>query len=190
MLEGVLMAVPYTHTVLHHYVDSDNQERVRQQTTTRYLFSVPQTMDFFTKVEPEYLTRGIFDVTVFACETKFSGIFSPAAYQHLKISERDIRWDEALLLFGIFNVVFLPRFYRTGVNVGRSYLVSMIPVTLYIVAAEVLVHVPGLGAYLDGTGAAAQLAQLPVLAGGAVLYALLTWAAFRTAAARFEKVDL
>ena len=96
----------------------------------------------------------------------------------------------SLLLFGIFNVVFLPRFYRTGVNVGRSYLVSMIPVTLYIVAAEVLVHVPGLGAYLDGTGAAAQLAQLPVLAGGAVLYALLTWAAFRTAAARFEKVDL
>ena len=53
-------------------------------------------------------------------------------------------------------------------------------------------EVPGnaLGAYLDGTGAAAQLAQLPVLAGGAVLYALLTWAAFRTAAARFEKVDL
>ena len=75
VLEGVLMAVPYTHTVLHHYVDSDNQERVRQQTTTRYLFSVPQTMDFFTKVEPEYLTRGIFDVPVFACETKFSGIF-------------------------------------------------------------------------------------------------------------------
>ena len=103
VLEGVLMAIPYTHTVLHHYVDSDNQERVRQETTTRYLFSVPQTMDYFTRVEPEYLTRGIFDVPVFACETKFSGIFSPAAYQHLKISERDIRWDEALLLFGISN---------------------------------------------------------------------------------------
>lgn len=96
----------------------------------------------------------------------------------------------SLLLFGIFNVVFLPRFYRTGVNVGRSYLVSMIPVTLYIVAAEVLVHVPGLGAYLDGTDAAAQLAQLPVLAGGAILYALLTWVSFCKAAARFERVDL
>lgn len=96
----------------------------------------------------------------------------------------------SLLLFGIFNVVFLLRFYRTGVNVGRSYLVSMIPVTLYIVAAEVLVHVPGLGAYLDGTDAAAQLAQLPVLAGGAILYALLTWVSFCKAAARFERVDL
>lgn len=96
----------------------------------------------------------------------------------------------SLLLFGIFNGVFLPRFYRTGVNVGRSYLLAIVPVTLYIFAAEALVHLPGLGAYLDGTTAAAQLAQLPVLAGGGALFVLLTWLGYRRAAAHFERVDL
>ncbi len=96
----------------------------------------------------------------------------------------------SLLLFGIFNRAFLPLFYRTAVKVGKSYLLSMIPVTIFILAAEVLVHVPGVGPWLDATDAPAQLRQLPVLIGGAALYALLTWRAAARAETLFEAVDL
>ncbi len=102
-LEGILVAIPYNHVESYTYKDANNQERLAQRISTRYLFSVPQTMDFSTRVEPEYLTRGIFDVPVFVCEVDFSGDFSAAAYEHLKIGEDAIRWDEAVLLFGIAN---------------------------------------------------------------------------------------
>lgn len=123
ILEGILVAIPYTYTQVHHYVDSDKQERLSQETKTAYLFSVPQTMDFSTQVEPEYLTRGIFDVPVFACEANFSGNFSPIVYQHLKIEEKNIRWDEALLLFGISNkknLTSLPVVTVGDVNLEQS----------------------------------------------------------------------
>lgn len=102
-LEGILMVVPYDHVETYKYVDSNNQEGLRQESSTRYLFSVPRTMNFSTQVEPEYLTRGIFDVPVFTCNASFTGSFSPVTYSHLKIEEKDIRWNEALLLFGISN---------------------------------------------------------------------------------------
>ncbi len=102
-LEGIVMAIPYNHAESYTYKDANNQERQEQRISTRYLFSVPQTMDFSTTVEPEYLTRGIFDVPVFDCEVDFSGDFSAAAYEHLKIAEDAIRWEEAVLLFGITN---------------------------------------------------------------------------------------
>ena len=124
VLEGVLMAVPYTHTFLQEYIDSDNRKQVQQQTTTRYLFSVPQTMDFSTKVDPEYLTRGIFDVPVFDCTAAFSGNFSSAAYQHLKIDENAIHWDEAVLLFGISNkksLTSLPVVTVDGTTLEQSF---------------------------------------------------------------------
>ena len=103
VLEGILMVVPYNHVETYKYVDSNNQEGQRQEYSTRYLFSVPQTMNFSTQIKPEYLTRGIFDVPVFACDANFTGTFSPVTYSHLNIEEKDIRWDEALLLFGISN---------------------------------------------------------------------------------------
>ena len=35
-----------------------------------------------------------------------------------------------LLIFGVFNAVFLPAFYRTAVRVGRSFLLAVVPMTV------------------------------------------------------------
>ncbi len=122
-LEGILVAIPYDHVETYSYKDANNQERIGQRVSTRYLFSVPQTMDFSTRVEPEYLTRGIFDVPVFSCQADFSGSFSAAAYQHLKLGEGSLRWDEAVLLFGIANkktLTALPIVAADGVSLEQS----------------------------------------------------------------------
>ena len=95
-----------------------------------------------------------------------------------------------LLIFGVFNAVFLPAFYRTAVRVGRSFLLAVVPMTVLMVLVEALSHFPVIGPYLDATDAAGQMRQLPVLAAGAAAFALLSWLAFRRAAKNYELVDL
>ena len=78
-----------------------------------------------------------------------------------------------LLIFGVFNAVFLPAFYKTAVRVGRSFLLAVVPMTVLMVLVEALSHFPVVGPYLDATDAAGQVRQLPVLAVGLAAFALL-----------------
>lgn len=93
--------------------------------------------------------------------------------------------------FGVYNFVFLPRFYKTAYKIGGSFLLATTVMVLVIVVLEIVIQaVPALAAWLDTSDPAKQLSQLPVLAGGAALYALLSFIAAKRAAANFEKVDI
>lgn len=99
--------------------------------------------------------------------------------------------DELMELFrGVFNVVFLPVFYKTAIRAGRAFLLAVIPMTVLMVLVEALSHFPVVGPYLDATDAAGQVRQLPVLAVGLAAFALLSWLAYRKAAKNYERVDL
>lgn len=94
-----------------------------------------------------------------------------------------------LILFAVFNSVFLPSFYRTGYKVGVAFLKASIAVALIVTCDVALPHLPGL-AWLDGVDRTSCLRQLPVLAICAALYGILTFFAYRQAVKRYEKVDL
>lgn len=95
----------------------------------------------------------------------------------------------AFILFAVFNIVFLPSFYRTGYKVGVSFLKASVCVAAVVILDVAVTHVPGLG-WLDGTDAASCLRQLPILAVCAAVYAIMTLLACRWSMKRFEKVDL
>lgn len=95
----------------------------------------------------------------------------------------------AFLLFAVFNIVFLPSFYRTGYKVGVSFLKASLCVALVVVLDIALPHVPGLE-WLDGTDTASCLRQLPLLGVCAAVYVIFTLLACRIAVRRYEKVDL
>lgn len=95
----------------------------------------------------------------------------------------------ALALYGVFNLVFFARFYRTAYRVGAAFLTALPPLVLGVCAMEALVHVPAL-AWLDGVDAASLVRQLPVLAAGGLVYALCCVLACRVGVRRFERVDL
>ena len=61
-----------------------------------------------------------------------------------------------LLIYGVFNVVFLPVFYKTAIRAGRAFLLAVIPMTVLMVLVEALSHFPVVGPYLDATDAAGQ----------------------------------
>ena len=91
----------------------------------------------------------------------------------------------ALALYGVFNLVFFARFYRTAYRAGAAFLTALPPLVLGVCAMEALVHVPAL-AWLDGVDAA----SLAVLAAGGLVYALCCVLACRVGVRRFERVDL
>lgn len=94
-----------------------------------------------------------------------------------------------LIIFTVFNLLFVPRFFRTAHQVGNAFLVSMVPVSLCMIAVEVLAHVPAL-AWLDSVAPADLMKQLPILIAGIVIYAAGIWLAYNVGARRFERVDL
>lgn len=93
------------------------------------------------------------------------------------------------VVYGIFNFAFFPALYRTGDQVGVSFVKSSIALAVTVAVLEALPHFPGL-LWLNETTAAANLRQLPLLAVGAALGAVLTFAGCRIAEKRYEKVDL
>ena len=91
------------------------------------------------------------------------------------------------IIYAIFNVIFFPMFYKTAYKIGVPVIVATIAVVLLATGIEFLiVLVPALKV-LDGRN---FLVQLPVLAGGIVIFVLLNMAAFRISSKRFDRIDL
>lgn len=96
-----------------------------------------------------------------------------------------------LVMYALFNLLFLPAFYRTGYRVGRAFLFAGASVLVYIVAAELLVQcVPALKASLDTFDPATRGTRLFVLLLGAGLYAAGSLLACWLSERRFARVDL
>ncbi|MBQ9994108.1 MAG: ABC-2 transporter permease [Clostridia bacterium] len=95
-----------------------------------------------------------------------------------------------LIMLALFNYTFITRFYRTAYKVGSSFGIGCVVVGVYVILAEIAVHIPSLAAYLDRSDAATQIRQLPLLGAGIIIYALSMVLACRNAQRLFEVVDL
>jgi len=97
----------------------------------------------------------------------------------------------AFAMFGVFNIVFLPMFYKTAFKTGLPYLISCFAMTLFVVVTEVIIQlVPGWKAALDTMSPGFLVPQSCVLIGGIILFVLLTFLSYRQSVRRFEKLDL
>jgi hypothetical protein len=94
-------------------------------------------------------------------------------------------------LFSVFNVLFLPGFYRTGYQIGIPFLLAGIGMLVYYFTVEMLVWISSpVSRFLDGISRENQVAQLPILAGGILLWIIILIVACRISQNRFEKVDM
>ncbi len=95
----------------------------------------------------------------------------------------------ALVIFGLFNCIFLGGFFKTGHKLGRPFVTYIIVSFLAIFCFEALHHVPGLSA-LNAFGTDHAGLQFGLLAAGALVFGLMTVLSYHTAGRNFEKVDL
>lgn len=95
------------------------------------------------------------------------------------------------MMYGIFNVIFLPMYYKTAYKMGWALTFAITASVLFASAVEVLVAaVPAANHAFDGLSGDALIRQLPVLGAGILLFALLTVLAYWKSVTNFEKVDL
>jgi hypothetical protein len=95
------------------------------------------------------------------------------------------------VMFGIFNLVFLPMFYKTAYKTGFPYLVSCFSMIVFVSLAEAAIHlIPGWQAVLDTTSQTYMLQQAAVLIAGILLFLVLTVFSYVKSVQWFEKLDL
>ena len=100
-------------------------------------------------------------------------------------------FGSALVLFGLFNLVFFTRYYKAPDKVGRAFVWGSIAVAVYVVLAEACVHtVPWVKNVLDTPDPQHLGAKLAVLAAGAAVWAVLTLLTWKRAQKSFEALDL
>lgn len=95
----------------------------------------------------------------------------------------------ALLLFGVFNLMFIGAFFKTGYRTGKPFVLYMIACFVIIGIGEAMHHLPGMGA-LNAFGFENLLLQIVTLAAGMLCFAGLTAYAYRKSCSSFEMIDL
>ena len=94
-----------------------------------------------------------------------------------------------LMIYGVFDLVFFPAYYKNGYKAGKAFVIAAIPMLLMMVAAEGSVRIPQL-AWLDSYAPADLMRQVPILLIGILCYGGFVTLAYIISVKRFEHVDL
>lgn len=95
----------------------------------------------------------------------------------------------ALVIFGLFNFIFVGGFFKTAYYFGKPFIKYGIVSLLLIAAAETLHHIPGLESF-NAFGFEDIRLQAPALCVGALAFAGLTALALKKSQRAFELTDL
>ena len=94
-----------------------------------------------------------------------------------------------LVIYAVFNTVYLSVFFRDAVSVGKAFIFAIVPALVLIILMEGAVHLETF-AWLDSLQWHDQLKQLPILVFGVLIYGGSLAFISRHAAAHFARVDL
>lgn len=95
----------------------------------------------------------------------------------------------SLLIFALFNLIFIGGFFKTAYYFGKPFLIYGICSAATVCLAETLYHIPPLKV-LNSLGFQNMAVQIFALILGIILFALLTFLGFKYSVKRFLKVDL
>lgn len=97
----------------------------------------------------------------------------------------------ALVMFGLYNLVFFPLYYKTAYHYGLAAILGVVVTVIYGVAVETAVLLfTGLSSWLEGWGRTERIVQLLVLLAGAGLFLVMNRIALALSIRRFSRVDL
>lgn len=129
---------------------------------------------------------------VMACATlvRMTALVDSTVYrQNALMNANCFALGMALLMFGVFNLMFICGFFKTAYKTGRPFVIYIFVCFAIIGVAEALHHVPGLEA-LNAFGFEHAGLQATTLVLGAAVFAGLTALAYRISCNRFEMIDL
>ena len=94
----------------------------------------------------------------------------------------------ALVIFGLFNMIFIGGFFRTAYKLS-SFVTYIIAAFVTIGIAEAMHHIPGLES-VNAFGFDDITLQICLLIAGIVIFAVMTFLSYRKSCSNFEIIDL
>lgn len=94
-----------------------------------------------------------------------------------------------LIIYTIFNFLYLTVLFQSAYQVGKAFVIAVIPVTAVIALMEYVVRLPFF-TWLDSVQASDLVKQLPIFGIGVLIYISGNLLTYRVASKRFEHVDL
>ncbi len=95
----------------------------------------------------------------------------------------------ALLIFGLFNLIFVGGFFKTAYKFGKPFFSYIIVCFIIIFIGESLHHFEAFN-FLNAFGTDYFYIQLLLLITGIVLYVFITFVSYKKSCKRFENIDL
>ncbi len=97
-----------------------------------------------------------------------------------------------LIAFGLFNLIFFPRFYKSPdtKNVGATLLSYLTILVFYAVCMAFFMAVPGASKYINTYTGGGLWTQIGILVLGIACFLLFNLFAYKASKKRFEKIDL
>ena len=94
----------------------------------------------------------------------------------------------ALVVFGLFNLIFIGGFFRTAYKL-TPFFPYIFAAFIAIGIGEAIHHIPGLEA-VNAFGFDEIVLQLCLLIAGIAIFAVMTFVSYRRSCASFENIDL
>ena len=114
---------------------------------------------------------------------------SPVYLQNALMNANLFALGAALVIYGLFNVIFLGGFFKTAYKLGKPFVTYIIVGFIMIGVFEALHHIPGLS-QLNAFGTDSLGLQVVTLIAGALIFAVMTLISYKASCSNFEKIDL
>ena len=99
-VSGPVLMIPYVTRSTYTRYDGSFGETV----TDRTAYFLPDKLAIAAKMDSERRRRSLHDVLVYGSQIELSGSFAPASFTEWNVPAGDIKWSEALLLFGVSDI--------------------------------------------------------------------------------------
>lgn len=100
-------------------------------------------------------------------------------------------WGLSFVMLGIFNLLFLPIFYKTSYKYGLANVVGILGAMSFAGLVEwAAIKNEWMIYYFKGEGILNNGFHLSILLGGMLLYSIMTYLSYRWSVVRFEKVEI
>ena len=114
---------------------------------------------------------------------------APAYRSNALMNANPFALGMALLIFGLFNLVFVGGFFKTAYKQGKPFVIYMIMIFPLIFIVEALHHIKGLEA-LNAFGTDHIGLQIIMFIAGLAVFAVFTLLSYKRSCLNFDKIDL
>ena len=116
----------------------------------------------------------------------------PASEAYADLGVNLATYGFGLLGFALFNLIFVPLYYKSpdSKNVGATLLSYFVTLVFFGVVMAVFIAVPGASSWISSWSGPGLWGQIGIFAGGAILFFLLNALAYKLGSKSFQKIDL